>query len=41
MSNKIHCQCSNCGKNEQTSATIGIPEGMFYIGYRAQCTVLP
>jgi hypothetical protein len=40
MSNKIHYQCSNCGKREQTSAWVGIPEGMFHLGYRAHGDVL-
>ena len=32
MSNKIHYQCSNCGAHEQTSAWLGIPEGMWVRG---------
>ena len=32
---KIEYQCSNCGKVERTSAMVGIPEGMFALGYRA------
>ena len=32
---KIEYQCSNCGKLEKTSAMVGIPEGMFALGYRA------
>ena len=32
---KIHYQCSNCGKQEQTSAMVGVPHGMYYLGYRA------
>ena len=40
MSNKIHYQCSNCGAHEQTSAWVGIPEGMFHLGYRAHGDVL-
>ena len=40
MSNKIHYQCSNCGKREQTSGAIGVSVGMFYIGYRAHGDVL-
>ena len=32
---KIEYQCSNCGKLEKTSAMVGIPEGMFGLGYRA------
>ena len=32
---KIHYQCSNCGKQEQTSAIVGVPRGMYYLGYRA------
>ena len=40
MSNKINYQCSNCGAHEQTSAWVGIPEGMFHLGYRAHGDVL-
>lgn len=32
---KIEYQCSNCGKRERVSAMVGIPEGMFALGYRA------
>ena len=32
---KIEYQCSNCGKREKVSAMVGIPEGMFGLGYRA------
>ena len=32
---KIEYQCSNCGKWERVSAMVGIPEGMFALGYRA------
>ena len=32
---KIEYQCSNCGKWEKTSAMVGIPHGMFALGYRA------
>ena len=31
---KIHYQCSNCGKRFQTSAMVGIPNGMYYSGCR-------
>lgn len=27
--------CSNCGKREVTSPVIGVPEGMYALGYRA------
>jgi hypothetical protein len=37
---KISYQCSNCGAHEQTSAWVGIPEGMFNLGYRAHGDVL-
>jgi len=37
---KISYQCSNCGAHEQTPAGVGIPEGMFYLGYRAHGDVL-
>lgn len=37
---KISYQCSNCGKREQTSAWVGILEGMFCLGYRAHGDVL-
>jgi len=37
---KISYQCSNCGAHEQTLAGIGIPEGMFYLGYRAHGDVV-
>lgn len=37
---KISYQCSNCGAHEQTAAGVGIPEGMFYLGYRAHGDVL-
>jgi hypothetical protein len=37
---KISYQCSNCGVHEQTSAVVGVPEGMFYLGYRAHGDVL-
>ena len=32
---KIEYQCSNCGKREKVSAMVGIPHGMFALGYRA------
>ena len=32
---KIEYQCSNCGKVEKVSAMVGIPHGMFALGYRA------
>lgn len=32
---KIEYQCSNCGKWERVSAMVGIPDGMFALGYRA------
>ena len=32
---KIEYQCSNCGKREKVSAMVGIPQGMFGLGYRA------
>lgn len=32
---KIRYSCSNCGKREQTSAMVGIPNGMYMLGYRA------
>ena len=32
---KIHYQCSNCGKRFQSSAMIGVPDGMYYAGCRA------
>ena len=32
---KIEYQCSNCGKRERVSVMVGIPEGMFALGYRA------
>ena len=32
---KIEYQCSNCGKWEMVSAMVGIPHGMFALGYRA------
>ena len=35
MAKKIFCQCSNCGFNFDVSPMLGIPEGMFYEGYRA------
>ena len=40
MANTICYQCSNCGKTEQTRAMLGIPDGMFYAGYRAHGDVL-
>ena len=40
MANEIRYQCSNCGKAEQTRAMLGIPDGMFYAGYRAHGDVL-
>ena len=40
MANVIRYQCSNCGKAEQTRAMLGIPDGMFYAGYRAHGDVL-
>ena len=35
MTMKIEYQCSNCGKWEKVSAMVGIPHGMFALGYRA------
>ena len=35
MANEIRYRCSNCGKSEQTRAVLGVPDGMFYAGYRA------
>ena len=32
---KLHYSCSNCGKQETTSAKAGIPHGMYSLGYRA------
>ena len=32
---KVEYQCSNCGKWERVSAMVGIPHGMFALGYRA------
>ena len=32
---KIKYQCSNCGQKFQTSAMVGIGEGMYYCGCRA------
>lgn len=32
---KIQYQCSNCGQRFQTSAMIGVPDGMYYSGCRA------
>ena len=32
---KIHYQCSNCGQKFQTSAMIGVPDGMYISGCRA------
>ena len=32
---KIHYQCSNCGKREQTSPIPGVPNGMYMMGCRA------
>ena len=32
---KIHYQCSSCGKTESVRAMVGIPHGMFGLGYRA------
>ncbi len=40
MANEIRYQCSNCGKTEQTRAVLGVPDGMFYAGYRAHGDVL-
>ena len=40
MANEILYQCSNCGKAEQTRAALGVPDGMFYAGYRAHGDVL-
>ncbi|NLE27551.1 MAG: hypothetical protein GX625_19890 [Clostridiaceae bacterium] len=40
MANEIFYQCSNCGKREQTRAALGVPDGMFYAGYRAHGDVL-
>lgn len=31
---KIHYQCSNCGQRFQTSAMIGVPDGMYMLGCR-------
>lgn len=35
MHRKIFVQCSNCGYHFKTSPAIGVPEGMYYMGYRA------
>ena len=35
MSKKIFCQCSRCGYHFEVSPMLGIPEGMYYNGYRA------
>ena len=35
MAKKIFCQCSNCGYHFEVSPMLGIPEGMYYNGYRA------
>lgn len=32
---KIEYQCSNCGKWEKTGTMVGVPEGMYTLGYRA------
>ena len=40
MANEILYQCSNCGKIERTRAALGVPDGMFYAGYRAHGDVL-
>jgi hypothetical protein len=32
---KIHYSCSNCGKREITSPVVGVPHGMYALGYRA------
>ena len=32
---KLHYSCSNCGKRETTSALVGVPHGMYALGYRA------
>ena len=34
MSKKIFVQCSNCGFHFEVSPMLGVPEGMFYNGYR-------
>lgn len=31
---KIQYTCSNCGKHFQTSAMVGVPEGMYLLGCR-------
>ena len=40
MANEILYQCSNCGKTGRTRAMLGVPDGMFYAGYRAHGDVL-
>ena len=35
MSEKIFVQCSKCGFHFVVSPMLGIPEGMYYNGYRA------
>ena len=35
MKRKMFIQCSCCGYHWETSPMLGIPEGMYYNGYRA------
>lgn len=34
VNNKMFIQCTNCNHNFYTSPMLGIPEGMYYNGYR-------
>ena len=35
MKKEIFCQCSNCGFHFEIRPILGVPDGMYYNGYRA------